>query len=75
MAVARSPTIEWQVAGACNYDCSYCIQSPRYRRGKPDAAALSRATEFFAGLPGSWEIKCSGGEAFAHPFSIRRCRS
>lgn len=62
----RSPTIEWQVAGACNYDCSYCIQSRRYRRGRPDAGKLERAIACYAALPGPWEIKCSGGEAFAH---------
>lgn len=61
------PTIEWQVAGACNYDCSYCIQSPRYRRGRPMEDQLQAALAFFAALPGRWEIKCSGGEAFAHP--------
>ena len=63
----RQPTIEWQVAGACNYDCSYCIQSRRYRRGRPAEAQLLRALSFFATLPGVWELKCSGGEAFAHP--------
>lgn len=67
---ARTPTIEWQVAGACNYDCSYCIQSRRYRRGRPRAEELSRAIEFFAALPGPWEIKASGGEAFAHPLFL-----
>ena len=66
----RVPTIEWQVAGACNYDCTYCIQSRRYRRGRPDAEALQRALDFFAGLPGTWELKCSGGEAFAHPLFL-----
>lgn len=65
--MTRQPTVEWQVAGACNYDCSYCIQSVKYRRGRPDRQALRRAIEAFAGLPGTWEIKCSGGEAFAHP--------
>lgn len=65
--MTRIRTIEWQVAGACNYDCSYCIQSRRYRRGRPERAALERALGFFAGLEGTWEIKCSGGEAFAHP--------
>lgn len=67
MAGARTPTIEWQVAGACNYDCSYCIQSARYRRGRPQREQLARAIDSFAALPGRWEIKCSGGEAFAHP--------
>jgi MoaA/NifB/PqqE/SkfB family radical SAM enzyme len=63
----RSPTIEWQVAGACNYDCSYCIQSRRWRRGRPSAERIELALGFFARLSGTWEIKCSGGEAFAHP--------
>ena len=31
----RRPTIEWQVCGVCNYDCSYCIQSKVYRVGHP----------------------------------------
>jgi hypothetical protein len=66
----RSPTIEWQVAGACNYDCSYCIQSKKYRRGRPDAGQLEAALAFFASLEGTWEIKCSGGEAFAHPLFL-----
>lgn len=61
------PTVEWQVAGACNYDCTYCIQSPRYRRGRPVREQLDQALTVFSGLPGRWEIKCSGGEAFAHP--------
>ena len=63
-------TIEWQVAGACNYDCSYCIQSPRWRRGRPSADRVARALDAFAALPGAWEIKCSGGEAFAHPLFL-----
>lgn len=63
----RIPTVEWQVAGACNYDCSYCIQSRRYRRGRPHRDQIASALRFFAALPGQWEIKCSGGEAFAHP--------
>jgi hypothetical protein len=65
--MTRTRTIEWQVAGACNYDCSYCIQSKRYRRGRPQREQLARAIDTFAALPGRWEIKCSGGEAFAHP--------
>jgi MoaA/NifB/PqqE/SkfB family radical SAM enzyme len=66
----RTPTIEWQVAGACNYDCSYCIQSRRYRRGRPEARHLAAAIDCFAALPGTWEIKMSGGEAFAHPLFL-----
>jgi MoaA/NifB/PqqE/SkfB family radical SAM enzyme len=64
------PTIEWHVAGACNYDCSYCIQSTRYRQGKPEVEKIDNALNFFASLPGVWEIKCSGGEAFAHKLFI-----
>jgi len=65
----RQPTIEWHVAGGCNYDCTYCIQSKRYRKGRPDEARLDTALSFFAALPGTWEVKMSGGEAFAHkPF-------
>ncbi|MEC7987740.1 MAG: hypothetical protein VX278_21405 [Myxococcota bacterium] len=62
----RYPTIEWQVAGACNYDCTYCIQSKKYRKGRPKLTQLEKAMHFFSALKGEWEIKCSGGEAFAH---------
>ena len=62
-----SPTVEWQVAGACNYDCSYCIQSRIYRRGRPSDAQLRGTLATLAALAGVWEVKCSGGEAFAHP--------
>lgn len=68
---ARIPTVEWQVAGACNYDCSYCIQSKKYRRGRPDPGQVAHALDTFASLPGTWEIKCSGGEAFAHPLFLK----
>jgi hypothetical protein len=63
--VKRQPTIEWQVAGACNYDCSYCIQSKRHRVGQPSEAEVDRLLAFFSSLPGRWEIKMSGGEPFA----------
>jgi organic radical activating enzyme len=59
------PTIEWQTNGVCNYDCSYCIQSRRYRQGHPSDADIERFLAFFATLPGVWEIKMSGGEPFA----------
>jgi organic radical activating enzyme len=67
----RTPTIEWQVAGACTYDCSYCIQSKRYRQGRPEKHALENLIAVFSNLPGQWEIKCSGGEAFAHPLFMQ----
>lgn len=62
---ARSPTVEWQVAGACNYDCSYCIQSRASRVGQPSADDVERFLAFFEALPGRWEIKMTGGEPFA----------
>lgn len=66
-AGARVPTVEWQVCGHCNYDCSYCIQSRKFRQGNPGEDDINRFLEFFAALPGRWEIKMSGGE----PFSFR----
>ena len=69
-ASSRQPTVEWQVAGACNYDCTYCIQSRKYRRGRPNKEQLEAALQTFVSLPGTWEIKCSGGEAFAHPLFL-----
>jgi MoaA/NifB/PqqE/SkfB family radical SAM enzyme len=63
----RRPTIEWQVCGHCNYDCSYCIQSRKFRQGHPADEEITRFLEFFSALPGTWEIKMSGGE----PFSFR----
>ena len=62
---ARQPTIEWQVCGVCNYDCSYCIQSRKHRVGHPDAAAVAGFLRCFENLPGRWEVKMTGGEPFA----------
>ena len=59
------PTVEWQVNGLCNYDCTYCIQSRKHRVGMPDEERVARIIEGFAALPGVWEIKMSGGEPFA----------
>lgn len=61
----RQPTIEWQTNGVCNYDCSYCIQSKRYRQGHPSDKDIATFLRFFAELPGAWEIKMTGGEPFA----------
>ncbi|MBI3725199.1 radical SAM protein [bacterium] len=62
----RTPTVEWQTNGICNYDCSYCIQSPAFRTGAPTIATVLRFVRFFQeDLPGTWEIKMSGGEPFA----------
>lgn len=63
--MARRPTIEWQVCGICNYDCSYCIQSKKHRVGQPSRPEMERFLAFFAALEGRWEIKVSGGEPFA----------
>ncbi len=61
----RQPTVEWQVCGICNYDCSYCIQSRETRQGHPSPADVERFLAFFRALPGRWEIKMTGGEPFA----------
>ncbi len=67
----RSPTIEWQVAGACNYDCTYCIQSRAYRKGRPSAEAPARKPSAFSRrCPGVGRSSASGGEAFAHPLFL-----
>lgn len=61
----RQPTIEWQVCGVCNYDCSYCIQSKVYRTGHPSPEQVEQFLTFFAGLKTRFEIKMTGGEPFA----------
>ncbi len=63
--MTRSPTVEWQVCGVCNYDCSYCIQSRASRVGHPSPAEVEGFLRFFADLPDPWEIKMTGGEPFA----------
>jgi hypothetical protein len=63
--VTRQPTVEWQVCGVCNYDCSYCIQSRASRVGHPSDEQVERMLGFLAALPGRWEIKMTGGEPFA----------
>ncbi len=59
------PTVEWQVNGKCNYDCSYCIQSKKSRVGFPEDETVRAIVSEFAKLPGQWEVKMSGGEPFA----------
>lgn len=68
----RRPTVEWQVCGVCNYDCSYCIQSPKTRVGHPTDDEVSRFLDFFERLPGAWEVKMTGGEPFAFPAFLER---
>lgn len=69
---AHVPTVEWQICGHCNYDCSYCIQSKKYRVGYPSEAEVEQALALLAGLDGAWEIKMTGGEPFASPLFLRR---
>lgn len=60
------PTVEWQVGGHCNYDCSYCIQSPQSRVGQAAPDLIASVIAHLAKLPGGrWDIKMSGGEPFA----------
>ncbi|MCC6559042.1 MAG: radical SAM protein [Polyangiaceae bacterium] len=61
----RRRTVEWQVSGVCNYDCSYCIQSKKSRVGHPSPEEVERFLDFFAALPAAWEVKMTGGEPFA----------
>lgn len=64
----RQPTVEWQVCGVCNYDCSYCIQSRASRVGHPSVDDVARFLRFFEELGAGgrpWEIKTTGGEPFA----------
>ncbi len=68
----RSRTIEWQVCGMCNYDCTYCIQSPKTRVGHPSPEEVDKFLTFFASLEGSWEVKMTGGEPFAFPAFLER---
>lgn len=68
----HQPTVEWQVCGQCNYDCSYCIQSKRHRVGYPSEAELDAALAFLHALPGTWEIKMTGGEPFASRLFLDR---
>lgn len=63
--MSRARTVEWQVCGVCNYDCSYCIQSKKHRVGHPSDDEIARFLDFFEGLPGAWEVKTTGGEPFA----------
>ena len=61
----HQPTIEVQVCGQCNYDCSYCIQAKKHRVGAPDDVTVDAILAFLRTLPGRWEIKTSGGEPFS----------
>lgn len=71
------PTVEWQVGGHCNYDCTYCIQSKKSRVGQPDEARVDAILAGLASLPRlpgerRWEVKMSGGEPFAARLFLER---
>ncbi len=65
-------TIEWQIAGACNYNCSDCIQNAARRKGSPSREHLARVLAAFQKIAPKAihegearpEIKISGGEPF-----------
>lgn len=60
--------VSWNMNDTCNYRCSYCTQrfNPD-RSGRLDDAAIARYVRAFATLPGTWEVKLSGGEPFRQP--------
>ncbi|OIP37151.1 MAG: hypothetical protein AUK47_13995 [Deltaproteobacteria bacterium CG2_30_63_29] len=58
--------VSWNMNDTCNYRCTYCTQRfmpERTYRLKEFQAYL----DAFAKLPGTWEIKLSGGEPFLQP--------
>jgi len=58
--------LSWNLNDACNYRCSYCTQRFQKDRSRQLAdPALARRR--LGALPGSWEIKLSGGEPFVQP--------
>ncbi|MBI3725200.1 radical SAM protein [bacterium] len=58
--------VSWNMNTTCNYRCSYCTQRFKDDRGRW-ARDVDSYIEFFATLPGRFEIKLSGGEPFVHP--------
>lgn len=58
--------VSWNMNDTCNYRCSYCTQRfmpvRTYRLQE-----LQAYLDAFAKLPGTWEIKLSGGEPFQQP--------
>lgn len=60
--------VSWNINDTCNYRCSYCTQ--RFmpdRSGHLAPGELERTVGAFRALPGSWEVKLSGGEPFQQP--------
>jgi len=67
MATERQ-VINWNIVGGCNYRCSYCVQKHADGVGGPSDKQLDAGLACLAALPGTWEIKLSGGE----PFLLKR---
>lgn len=65
--------VTWNVNTTCNYRCTYCTQRFLEDRGRwlRDTPAFLDA---FGRLPGSWEVKISGGEPFQHPSLVEIAR-
>lgn len=56
----------WNLNDTCNYRCGYCTQRNMISRdGRLDD--VDRWVDAFCALPGSWEVKLSGGEPFQQP--------
>lgn len=58
--------ISWNMNTSCNYRCTYCTQRFKDDRGRW-ARDVDSFIRFFRALPGTWEVKLSGGEPFVHP--------
>ena len=58
--------VSWNMNTTCNYRCSYCTQRFVERRDQW-ARDTESFVDAFGRLPGTWEIKLSGGEPFGHP--------
>jgi MoaA/NifB/PqqE/SkfB family radical SAM enzyme len=68
MSKTLRPVVNWNIVGGCNYRCSYCVQKHAEGVGGPDDDELQAGLLTLGRLPGSWEIKISGGE----PFLLKR---
>jgi MoaA/NifB/PqqE/SkfB family radical SAM enzyme len=67
--------VSWNMNDSCNYRCTYCTQRNMVdRSGVLEGERFQRALDSFSRLPGSWEIKLSGGEPFRQPELIEITR-
>ena len=63
--------VSWNITGACNYRCTYCVQKKSSKKHVPSTKEVDRFLAAFGELPGSWEFKISGGEPFVLPGIVR----